>query len=228
MWSPQAHALADAGFRVIVPDLRGMGKAPVGKDAGTMAAFAGDVLRMLERAGVRRYAVGGFSMGGYVAMEVARRASEHVNGLALVDTRAEPDSDEGKKGRAALIERVRKEGAEALVEVFVPKLLTPAAPAPLREQVRATILRTPVEGAAHALEAMASRPDSRPLLATLRVPTLVIVGELDALTPVDAAQAMATATGAPLVVVPGAAHLTTLERPADVTAALLAWARRLQ
>lgn len=229
MWAAQKDALAAAGVRVLVPDLRGQGKAPPGHGAPSMAAMAGDVLRMMDRAGVRRYGVVGFSMGGYVAFELLRQAPERATGLALVDTRAEPDSDEARAGRAATAQRVRGEGARVVAEAMLPKMLTPAAPAELRERVSRMMMETPAEGAAQALLAMGARPDSRPLLPALRLPTVIVVGEEDPVTPPDAARAMAAAMpGARLVVVPGAAHLAPMERPEEVSRALVEWAGRLR
>lgn len=230
MWAAQKDALAVAGFRVLVPDLRGHGKAPAGRGgAATMSAMAGDVLRMMDRAGLRRFGVAGFSMGGYVAFEVLRQAPERVAGLALVDTRAEPDSDEARAGRVATAERVRKEGTRVLAESMLPKMLTSGAPADLRARVERVILSMPPEGAAQALLGMRDRADARALLREVRVPTLVVVGDQDPITPPEAARAMAEAVpGARLVVVPGAAHLAPMERPDEVSRALLEWARGLK
>ncbi len=229
MWAPQKEALQRAGFRVIAPDLRGQGKAPVGHGPATMQAQAADALRMLDRAGVRRFALAGFSMGGYVAFEVLRQAPGRVAGLALVDTRAEPDSPEARQGRYQTAARVRKEGPGPVVEGMLPRLLTSAADPALRAQVERTMRATPPEGMAQALEGMGERPDSRSTLAAIRVPTLIVVGEQDAITPTEAAKAMADAIpGAKLVVVPGAAHLTTLERPDAVSDAMVAWARSIK
>jgi 3-oxoadipate enol-lactonase len=224
MWRDVEGALSGAGLRVLAPDLRGMGRGPLGKGPGSMAAYAGDVLRLADRAGLRRFALAGFSMGGYVAFEVARRAPERLLGLALVDTRMEADSE---GGRAAMMEKVRQQGAQALVDAMLPKMLTKDAPAEAVERVRAAMLRTPVEGAVHALEAMAARPDSAGTLRGLRCPVLVVVGDQDAITPPDAARAMAQANpGARLVVVPGA-HLTPVESPGAVSAAMVEWAKGL-
>ena len=227
MWSEPERVLAAAGFRVLAPDLRGMGKGPPGKGPGTMAAYAGDVLRLADRAGLRRFGLAGFSMGGYVALEVARRAGDRLLGLALVDSRMEADSEEGRKGRQAMMQKVREQGPQALVDAMLPKMLTPAAPAEAVERVRAAMLRTPIDGAVHALEAMAARPDSTATLRALACPVLVVVGEQDAITPQDAARAMAQAApNARLVVVPGA-HLTPVESPGAVADAMLGWARGL-
>lgn len=229
MWRAQKDALVAAGFRVLVPDLRGFGKAPVGRAQPRMAEYAADVLRMLDRAGIRRFGLVGFSMGGYVAFEVLRQATPRVAGLALVDTRAEPDPEEAKAGRVASAERARKEGVGFLAEGMLPKMLTPAAPADARDAVARMMLATPPEGAAQALLAMKDRPDSRGLLPEVRAPTVVVVGDQDPITPPEAAQAMATAIpGARLVVVPGAAHLAPVERPEEVSRALVEWARHLK
>lgn len=248
MWAAQERALAAAGFRTLAPDLRGLGKGPMGGGPGRIEDFAGDVLRLADRAGLRRFALVGFSLGGYVAVEacrqlmqastgraphdeegrgrgaVARQAPERLAGLALVDSRAEADGDEARKGRAALAERVRAQGAQALVDAMLPKMLVDKA---REDDVRAMMLRTRSEGAVHALEAIAARPASFDVLRALKVPVLVVVGKDDPVTPPDAARAMvAEAPGARLVVVPGA-HLTPMESPEEVTAALLEWARAL-
>jgi len=194
-----------------------------------MAAYAEDVLRLADRVGVRQFALAGFSMGGYVAFEVVRRAGDRVLGLALVDTRADPDTDEGCKGRYATIEKVRASGAAVVADAMLPKLLTPEAPAPLREQVRATMMAQRPEGVIFALEAMATRPGSLETLAKLEHPALIVVGEKDDITPPTAARLMAqSAPAATLTVVPGAAHLTTLEKPDAVSDAMAAWARLLK
>ena len=224
MWAAQARALAAAGFRVLAPDLRGLGKGPLGGGPGRMEDHAGDVLRLAERAGLRRFALVGFSLGGYVALELARHAADRLVGLALVDSRAEADGEEAGKGRAALIEKVKQQGAQALVDAMLPKMLVDKA---REDEARAMMLRTMPEGAVHALEAIAARRESFDVLRALKVPILVVVGDQDPITPPDAARAMVAAnTGARLVVVPGA-HLTPVESPDAVAAALLAWARGL-
>lgn len=225
MWSAQAAALKAAGFRVVVPDLRGFGKASV-RAPSTMAAHAADVLRLADRAGLRRFALAGFSMGGYVALEVARQAPERLAGLALVDTRAEPDTEEARKGRAETAAKVRAQGVGVVAESMLPKMLTARAPPAMVEPVRAMMMRTPAEGAALALLGMGERADQRATLAHVRVPTLVVVGAEDPITPPAAAEAMAQAVpGARLVVVPGAAHLAPVEQAEAVSAAMVEWMR---
>lgn len=228
MWRAQREALEGAGFRVIVPDLRGLGKAPGGRATATMREYAGDVLRLVDRAGVGRFVLGGFSMGGYVAFEVARQAPERLKGLLLIDTRAEPDSDEARAGRAKTAEGVRANGVQVVADAMLPKMLTTGAPQALKDEVRAMMLSQPVDGVTGALAAMGSRPDSRPLLPTLRVPTLILVGQDDPVTPPEASKVMAAAIpGARYEAIAGAAHLAPMERAGDVNAALLRWLRAL-
>ena len=226
MWRAQQQALEAAGLRVVVPDLRGMGKAPLGRPGAGVAEHAADVLRLADRAGIRRFALAGFSMGGYVALEVSRQAPERVAGLALVDTRAEPDSEEARAARMATIEKVRANGMQPLVDAMLPKMLTPAAQPALVDEVRAMMLAQRPEGAILALHALASRPDARPTLPRIRAPTIVLVGQDDPVTPPDASKAMAAAIpGASYHAVQGAAHLAPMERPGEVAEALVAWAR---
>lgn len=228
MWRAQKDALVAGGWRVIVPDVRGAGKAPVGRSAASMREYAGDVLRLADRAGVSRFVLVGFSMGGYIALEVARQAPERLKGLALIDSRAEPDSDEARAGRAAMAEKVRAAGIAPLAEAMMPKMLTAAASAALVEEVRAMMHDQQPEGAILALLAIASRPDSRPTLPLLRAPTLILVGQEDALTPPESAKALAAAIpGARYQIVQGAAHLAPMERPDEINAALIPWLKEL-
>lgn len=229
MWRAQKQALEAAGFRVVIPDLRGAGKAPMGRGTPTMREFAGDVLRLVDRAGIRRFAVAGFSMGGYVTWEILRQAPERLAGLALIDTRAEADTDEARAGRFAAIDKVKTDGMQPVVDAMLPKMLTPAAPAALVDEVREMMLAQPPAGAMVALAAMASRPDARPLLRQLRVPTLLLVGQDDPITPPEASKAMAEAMpGARYQVVHGAAHLAPMERADEVSAALVAWMKEIR
>jgi pimeloyl-ACP methyl ester carboxylesterase len=228
MWRAQKEALERGGWRVIVPDLRGLGKAPGGHGVPTMREYAGDVLRLADRAGLRRFVLGGFSMGGYVALELARQAPERLAGLLVVDARAEPDSEEARAGRAKTAEAVRANGVQVVADAMMPKMLTPDAPRALQDEVRAMMLSQPAEGVMNALLAMGSRPDSRPGLAQLQVPTLILVGQEDPITPPEASKTMAAAIpGARYQVIQGAAHLAPMQQPDAVNGAILPWLKSL-
>lgn len=226
MWDAQAEALA-ATHRVIRFDARGFGGSASSQGPLTMERIADDAAALLDHLGVSRAVVGGCSMGGYAALAFVRRHPQRLAGLVLQDTRAGADSDEARAGRAALAARVMAEGAAAAEAAFLPKLLgetTKREQPALVAQLRARILATSPQAIADALHGLAARADSRPTLAEVRVPTLVLVGAEDVLTPPAESEAMAAVVpGARLEVVPRAGHLANLERPDTVNAALAAF-----
>lgn len=213
LWRHQAGAIA--GWRTLVPDLRGMGRSDAPDLGYSMATYADDLAALLDAVGVDEVVLVGFSMGGYVAFEFLRRHRPRVRGLVLVDTRAQADSAEGRRAREVAMGDARDGGAPLIADQMLPKLLAPQAPEPLREAVRALMAATPVPGLVGALAAMRDRPDSTDLLPALQgLPTLVVVGAEDAITPPAAAEAMAKAIpGARLAVIPEAGHLSPLEQP---------------
>jgi pimeloyl-ACP methyl ester carboxylesterase len=163
-------------------------------------------------------------MGGYIAFEFLRHWRTRVRGLVLMDTRAQADSSEGRKARDAAASLAREGGASAIAETMVPKLLSPVTQRrqDIVERVTAMISATPVSGIVGALAAMRDRESSESLLPTLGdIPTLVVVGQDDTLTPPDAVHAMAQSIpGGRFVAIPDAAHLAPLERPEETTARL--------
>ncbi len=227
IWGPQLEALD--GWRRIAPDLRGMGQSDAPDLGYSMGTYASDLAALLDALGVERVVLCGLSMGGYVAFEFLRRWRERVAGLALIATRAGPDTAEGRRARDAAAARAREGGAAAIAEAMLPKMLAPGVPEALVKQVRALMAATPVPGIVGALGAMRDRPDSAALLPTLAgLPALVIAGGSDQLIPGGETSAMAaTIPGARLVVAPGAGHLPTLEAPSVVTEALRDFLGRL-
>jgi len=221
------HPLAHLdGWMRIAPDLRGLGQSDAPDLGYSMSTYAEDLQALLNTLGVDRVVLCGHSMGGYVALEMLRRARDRVCGLVLVNTRAEADSPEGRKARDAAAAEAREGGAEAVANTMLQRMLSAQSRrdnAQLTDRVYRMMAATPVAGILGAIGAMRDRPDSFPLLSTLSgLPALIVVGDDDQLTPVDRAQAMVDALpGARLAVVPGAGHLTSMERP-DATTALLA------
>lgn len=221
-WRPQLERLT--AWRCIAPDLRGVrgGAAPAG--GYSMGGYADDLAAELDAAGAESAICCGLSMGGYVLFELLRRYSQRVLGLILCDTKAEPDTPEGKAGRNELARVAEREGAAAIAERLLPKLLGPATRAQrprVVEAVRAMGARLQVAGLVGALVAMRDRPDSVPLLEEIRVPTLVLGGSEDEISPAAGMRAMAQRIrGAKYVVVPEAGHLAPLERPELVNGAL--------
>jgi len=222
MWEAQAEALA--AHRVIRFDARGFGGSDLGQGPLSMERIADDGAALLDHLGVAKAVVGGCSMGGYAALAFVRRHPQRLAGLILQDTRAGADTEEGKAGRAALAAKVLAEGASAAVAAFLPKLLgetTQREQVALVSRLRERILAASPQAIADALRGLAARADSRSTLAEVRVPTLVLVGAEDVLTPPAESEAMAAAiAGARLEVVPRAGHLANLERPDAVNAVL--------
>jgi pimeloyl-ACP methyl ester carboxylesterase len=225
MWEAQVEALA--AHRVIRFDARGFGGSDPGQGPLSMERIADDGALLLDHLGVAKAVVGGCSMGGYAAFAFVRRHPQRLAGLFLQDTRAGADTDEAKAGRATLAAKVLAEGASAAVSAFLPKLVgetTKREREVLVDGLRERILATSPQAIADALHGLAARADSRPTLAEVRVPTLVLVGAEDVLTPPAESEAMAAAiAGARLEVVPRAGHLANLERPDAVNAALSAF-----
>jgi pimeloyl-ACP methyl ester carboxylesterase len=186
--------------------------------AGTMAALADDVLAKAPP----RFAVAGLSMGGYCALEIVARAPERVIALALIDTSARPDTPEGRANREKQIARAPTELA-AIVEELLPKWVHPSrlADPAVADVVRAMARDRGPEVFARQQRAIMSRDDSRPRLAAIRCPTVVICGREDVLLPLEVHEEMARGiVGARLRVIETCGHLAPLERPAEVAAAL--------
>jgi pimeloyl-ACP methyl ester carboxylesterase len=194
------------------------------------STLEGDSIDALTAAILRdappRFALAGLSMGGYIALEIVRQAPERVLRLALLDTAARPDTPEQSAQRRALIARSDAGELEAVLRQIAPNLLHPdhRDDATLIEtQVRMGLAVGPA-GFARQQAAIIGRIDSRPSLSAIAVPTLVLVGDRDALTPPDRSEEMAAAIpNARLVVVPDCGHASSLEQPAAVTAALEDW-----
>lgn len=210
---PQLEAPPD-GVRVLAVDLRGFGGSDAGEGPSTMEAMADDALALLDALGVPRAVVGGVSMGGYVALALARRAPSRVAALALLDTQAFPDDDEGKKKRELSAVAAESVGTASVVAGLLPRLFPEGADAAVVDRVARLMQAQSPSAVAAALRGMATRSDSHDVLRSFRGPCLVVVGERDVVTPVEKARAMAAAAPpARLEVIPGAGHLAHLERP---------------
>lgn len=227
IWDDQ---LADvpAGWRFLAPDLPGFGRSRLEGDAPlTMDALARELAAFLEERGVRRAVVCGLSMGGYVALALWRRHPGRVRALVLADTRAVADTPEARERRYADAATTRAGGTGPVVEDMLPKLLSDRTrerkPEVVR-RLRAIMETASVEGVARALEGMAERPDSVPLLHTIDVPTLVVVGDEDRVTPPAESRRLAdTIPDARLHLFPGVGHVSCMEAPSEFNAVLHAF-----
>jgi 3-oxoadipate enol-lactonase len=223
MWAPQEAALAER-FQVVRVDARGFGASDIGSVPLSMERIAADAAAVLDHLGLSRATVVGCSMGGYAALAFARGFASRLAGLVLVDTKAAADTDEARAGRAVLAQNALARGPIAVVEAMLPKLLgttTQRERPQVVEAVRVAIDEASPSSVANALQAMAARPDSRPGLKDIRVPTLVVRGAEDAVIPeADARALQEGVAGSRWFGIPGAGHLPNLETPAAFNDAL--------
>ncbi len=224
MWDAQVSGLRNR-YRVIVPDLRGFGASDASQGTVTMEQFADDLVGLLDALEIDQPVVlVGLSMGGYVALQFFQHHRRWLRGLVLCDTRAETDTAEAAAARHQTADRVLSDGPAALVAGMPAKLLAPTTLEKHREIIRSigrAIEAADPQGIAAASRGMAQRSDTTGLLAQIDCPTLVVVGVDDAITPPGEMAAMAAAIpGSRLVEIPEAGHMTPLENPAAVNAAL--------
>ncbi|MEV4253645.1 alpha/beta fold hydrolase [Spirillospora sp. NPDC049652] len=224
MWSPQVQHVGRQGRRVIVSDLRGYGRSTVVRGKTPLQTFAQDIAGLLDHLGVEQIVLGGLSMGGQIVMEFHRLFPDRLRGLVLADTAPQAETEEGRRARNAMAERLLKEGMGGYAEEVLAKMVAPANirrfPA-VAEHVLSMMRGTSSEGAAAALRGRAERPDYVASLSRVRVPTLIVVGDEDEFTPLGDARLMhRLIPDSTLVVVEGAAHMPNLEAPAEFNEAL--------
>jgi len=221
MWRPQLERVPD-DWRIIAPELGSLvGTAPQER---TVDDYASDVGALLDALQVDSAAIGGLSMGGYVAFAMFRQAPARFARMILADTRPQADTPQGKEGRLRLRQALARGGPSAVADEMVPKLLASRTlnnhPEVVAE-VRGIAEAIPSSQIDAAILAMMNRPDSTPLLPRISCATLVLVGEEDAVTPVAEAQTMQRAIGrSVLVTLAGAGHLSNLETPDAFSTAL--------
>lgn len=212
LYAPQVAALWSFG-QVTVADHR--------RD-DEMAAIAARILADAPP----RFALAGLSMGAYIAFAMLRQAPERITKLALLDTSARPDTAEQSAAREKFIAMAQTGKLNDVVETLTPRFLhrNRHNDEPLKRIVREMAADTGAEAFVRQQKAIMSRSDLRPLLATIRCPTLVLAGDGDELTPPELAKEICTGiSGARLVIVPDCGHLSTIERPDQVNAALAEW-----
>ena len=222
IFEPQMKAFSGAR-RVVAPDYPGFGRSPRTPAQPDVRYYAEGVLSLLDRLHLERVILGGVSLGGYVAFECMRLFPERVSALVLANTRPEGDPEEMREIRNEMALSVARDGVEVLVELQLERLLAPDSlhDDDLVEDIRAMILENSPDGAVAALGAMRERPDSRPLLGKILVPTLVVSGEEDGISSPEVMGAMAAEIpDSRHVTIPRTGHLSNLEAPEKFNAAL--------
>lgn len=224
MWEPQLDALKS--FRVLVPDLRGFGGTPLVAPWFVEHAVD-DVLESVPE----KCVFVGCSMGGYAALRLAEKAPARVRALVLCDSRAEADANEGKVKRAAAVDFVRAKGTAAFVAPFLNDALAPKTLAENPKTVaflRGIAEKASPDSVAAALAALAARGDMVASLSKIAVPTCVIVGSQDRITPLACSEAMRSRIpGAELHLIPDAGHFANAENPAAFNERLVSFLKRL-
>ncbi len=224
MWDAQVEALSKS-CRVVSLDVRGHGQSDAGDGQYSLEFFVDDLILGMDRLKIPSAVLCGLSLGGYIALRAAELHPARFQGLILCDTKSEADSDEGRAKRARTVQAVKKEGIKAFAAGFVKTVLTEKTLKTRPELVRSVLkmieANTPL-GISGTLLAMAARTDTTGALAKMTLPSLILVGEEDKLTPPSVSKAMAKRIPrAVLHVIPEAAHLSNLENPAAFNARLL-------
>jgi 3-oxoadipate enol-lactonase len=224
MWAEQTSLLKNQ-YRVVALDLRGHGESQSSTGASTMKLMAEDVAGLMDDLQIEHAVVGGLSMGGYVTLAFYQLFPERVDKLLLADTRAQADTEEGKATRAEQAQKILAEGMAGIVDAMLPKLLSPETVSKRPEvvkRVRDMMLHTNPEGAAAALRGMAEREDQTDRLSQINVPTLIVVGREDPITPpADSEKMHQLISGSKLVVIENASHVSNIEQPDQFNRALI-------
>lgn len=223
MWDAQLEYFGQTRA-TIAPDFRGAGESALFGQKPSIAILARDVNALLDELQIERAIVAGCSMGGYVALEIARQFPKRLAALVLIDTRADADRDDAKKARAEMIELARANSGLEVAQKMIPKLLsetTRLEKPEIAEKVRAIASNLSGENAAKFIEALRDRADSTPILSSIAVPTLVLGGENDSIASPEIMGAMAAQIpNARHVILPRAGHLPNLETPGEFNLAI--------
>lgn len=230
VWRYQIDALSSR-YRVIAPDLPGFGNTPIGDGALGMGTTAEALSQLLKTLGVDEPIIfAGLSMGGYIGWEFVTRFPDRVSHLIQCDTRAANDTADARENRLQTAKRVQNEGPDFLAQAMPEKLLGPAtreSQPTLTDEISQRIRTTDRAGIAAALIGMSERKDMTPVLPEITIPTLMIGGQHDELTPPAEIRSNANAMpAATMVEIASVGHLSPLESPTEVNAAILQFLTR--
>jgi pimeloyl-ACP methyl ester carboxylesterase len=223
--------LADT-YQVITPDLPGFGKSTAKNDKATIKTYAKDMLGLMDHLGIKKAIIGGMSMGGPIVLEMYREAPQSFLGMILIDTTAAPAPPVETGLWHGFIEQTKKMGTASLVNPLIKNMLT--GKTRLNKPKEVTFLSNIIKQASRdgdiaGANALATRPDSRPTLSTIKVPTLILVGVDDPYYPFELSQKMKKAIpNAKLVMLPGAAHAAIYEDAQLANQAILGWANQIK
>jgi 3-oxoadipate enol-lactonase len=214
MWEPQMKALPNQ-FRAITYDVRGHGDSDVGDGQYSIEFFVDDLINLLDHLVIEKTILCGLSMGGYIALRAYERHPDRFKALVLCDTKSEPDSNEAKLKRSATVRNVKTNGVAPFADEFAVSIFAPQTfqkHPEIVESIKEIIKSNSPIGICGASLALGCRTDTTPALPGINVPTLLLVGEHDKLTPPAVVEAMhKRISGSAYYVIPEAAHMSNLE-----------------
>ncbi|MDO8462289.1 MAG: alpha/beta fold hydrolase [Deltaproteobacteria bacterium] len=230
MWNPQISALS-AKHRVVAYDIRGHGESDAGDGQYTIELFVDDLMALLDHLKIKKTILCGLSMGGYIALRALERYPERFSALILADTRSEADSDEAKIKRSAALKLIKEKGVSVFAEGFVKPAFAPETfntNPQIIQTVKEMILKNPPLGICGSLLGLASRTDTTASLKEIKIPTLILVGEKDQITPPSASLSMKEKIqNAEMHLIPNAGHLSNLENPVEFNQRLISFIKEI-
>ena len=225
-------ALAAAGYQVITVDLPGFGKSVASSSDASIEFYARSIISVMDALGLKKAVVGGMSMGGMTLLQMYRLAPERFSGLVFIDTTADPAGIAEAASWRGQAQQAQAQGVASLVPGLLPRMLTGADRMKMPNQpafLGSLVKQASLNGAVGGGNALATRPDANPILPTIKVPTLLVFGLEDNVTPIELAMNMQQGiAGSKLVLIPGAGHAATFEKASATNAAILNWAKTLK
>ena len=225
MYKYQFRVLEENNIPYVAVDYFGFGGRRNYPTDYSIELLTDSIVTYLTDLGVKKVIPIGDSMGGYVMFDMWRRYRELIKGFVFVSTRAEADTEEGRKGRFATIEKIKKEGKDFLIEFMLENQVSPETKKDNKkmEELRCIMNEATEEGIIKALKALANRKDNTDLLESINVPTLVIAGEDDEkITPPEVVRKIADGIkGAEFITIPKSAHLPPFENPEEFNKVLI-------
>jgi 3-oxoadipate enol-lactonase len=230
MWSEQVESLKEH-FRVIAYDVRGHGNSDIGNEEFSIELFAQDLIYILDVLKIDKATVCGLSMGGYIALSAVTIFPNRFEGLILCDTTCKADTPEGKEKRMKTISSVEKLGREEYANEIINKLVSSSSITTKKsevEQIKNWITDTPVQTIVKTLHALAERKETCSKLSNIKIPVLIVVGELDEITPVSDAKHMhELINGSRLEVIEKAGHVSNIENPEVFNSVVVEFLKRV-
>lgn len=230
MWRSQIEVLGTK-YRVIAYDIRGHGKSEIGDGQYTIELFVDDLIELLNQLKIEKAILCGLSMGGYIALRTVEKNPERVKALILADTQSKSDSNEAKLKRAASVKAIKTYGVRTFADSFVKTVLTKDSVSKKNnawKEITRLVQKNSSRSVCGTLIALAGRTDTTSTLSSIKVPTLILVGEQDNLTPPSASQEMHNKIPASEThVLPNSAHMSNLENPDEFNKHMLNFLNRL-